>query len=148
MGHDLDVVSATSRVDDVAISIQATLTDISNFLSGDVSDELTSEENLGETFRAMLTELGLVLPQEGEGIGAGGLLGLLRGGMFAGDEDQQSENPFQAMIAQAITNMLAVGEGEENPLQPLFDELDVHVKGEGESAGKGGAGKFDERNSH
>ena len=71
-----------------------------------------------------------------EGLGAGGLLGLLMGGMFA--EGEEGENPFQAMIAQAITNMLTVGEGEENPLQPLFDELDAHVKGAGDEEGKGG----------
>lgn len=76
--------------------------------------------------------------EESEGRGAGGLLGLLMGGMFASGEGEEGENPFQAMIAQAITNMLTVGEGEESPLQPLFAELDAHVKGAGDEEGKGG----------
>ena len=74
--------------------------------------------------------------EESEGVGIGGLLGLLMGGMFAGDENQQDGNPFQAIMAQMITNMLTVGEGEESPLKPLYDALDIYVKGDEE--GKGG----------
>jgi hypothetical protein len=52
---------------------------------------------------------------------------------------EEEDNPFQAMIAQTIANMLTVGgEDGESPLQPFFEALDAHVKGEGENAGKGG----------
>jgi hypothetical protein len=96
----------------------------------------------------LLGPLGALLPflgsggglegEESEDLGAGGLLGLLMGGMFTGSEGEKGENPFQAIMAQMITNMLTVAEGEESPLKPLYDALDIYVKGEGDNAGKGG----------